>query len=607
MKKVEIIKGTGKPSGKNQQGGDGKKRIAPYCRVSTDHEEQLSSYKSQVQYYTEYVNSKSDWTLVDIYADEAITGTQVKNRVDFQRLITDCKDGKIDMVITKTISRFARNTLDTLKYVRMLKELGVAVFFEEENINTLTMDGELLLVILSSVAQQEVENISANVKKGLQMKMRRGELVGSPNCLGYDYDPETKAISVNEEEAVTVRYIFRRYCEGVGAYTIRAELEKLGYKTKRGNSHWSDHAIICVIKNEKYIGDLRQGKYYTTDPLTKKRTENFGENDTFYVRDHHEPIISQKVFDEAQSILARRQGERKGTRIPYSRKYAFSSMLECGFCGTSLSRYVEHTKTKYEKVVWGCMSKRKGFSRNPCTDSKMIAESIIEQAFMESYRRLCGESNSVMEELLRDIEKSLGKIDPTAKVEKIDKEISKLTQKRKKLIDVYLEDKLDRESYDDKNFELSSKIAELQEQRDTLLKSADNSPSVKMRIEAMRKVLEQRDDLTEFDRTVFESIVEKVIVGGVDADGNKDPFLLTFIYKTGGSDEFDCKPLLPKRKGGGKKKTETTAVSGVSESEGVLSDFHYNDIHHLCRYKTILIKMRLIRYQKIEAQLLKFK
>ena len=173
--------------------------------------------------------------MTEIYADEAITGTQITKREGFQRMISDCMDGKIDMVITKSISRFARNTLDTLKYVRMLKENNVAIFFEDENINTLTMDGELLLVVLSSVAQQEVENISDNVKKGLKMKMKRGELVGFQGCIGYDYDPETKSISVNPDEVEIVNYIFTRYVQGAGSFVISRELNELGYKTKLGN------------------------------------------------------------------------------------------------------------------------------------------------------------------------------------------------------------------------------------------------------------------------------------------------------------------------------------------------------------------------------------
>ena len=235
MSNVEIIKAV-----KSDRVVRGRKievlKVGAYCRVSTDSEDQLNSYKSQVAYYTDLIHSNPEWEMVDVYADEAITGTMVSKRDDFQRMINDCMTGKINLVITKSISRFARNTLDTLKYVRMLKEKNVAVMFEDEKINTLTMDGELMLVILSSVAQQEVENISANVKKGLKMKMSRGEFVGFCGCLGYDWIPETKSMVLNKKEAEIVKYIFGRYVSGVGSDTIAKELEELGHKTKRGSS-----------------------------------------------------------------------------------------------------------------------------------------------------------------------------------------------------------------------------------------------------------------------------------------------------------------------------------------------------------------------------------
>jgi hypothetical protein len=272
-------------------------------------------------------------------------------------------NGDIDMIITKSISRFARNTLDTLKYVRMLKDKGIAVFFEEENINTLTMDGELLLVILSSVAQQEVENISANVKKGLKMKMQRGELVGFQGCLGYDYHKEDKSITINEEEAEIVRYIFRRYTEGAGGSVIARELQNLGYKTKRGGTVWPETTVIGIIKNEKYKGDVLLGKTFTLDPISKRRLDNFGEEDQFYIHEHHEPIISEEMFEKAQEILKRRAKPRRigadGKREKFSRKYSFSCMLECGFCGSTLTRRNWHSGSEYNKVIWQCVTATK--------------------------------------------------------------------------------------------------------------------------------------------------------------------------------------------------------------------------------------------------------
>ena len=250
-------------------------RVAAYCRVSTDDEDQIKSYNSMIQYYTDLIQSNKQWIFAGVYADKAITGTKVDKRESFQRLIQDCLTGKIDMVIAKSLPRFARNTLDTLKYVRMLKERNIAVYFEVEKINTLK-DGEFLMTILSSVAQQEVENTSAYVKKGLKMKMKRGELVGFQGCLGYDYDVNTKTLSINEEGAEIVRYIFSRYVAGAGSTMIARELNEQGMMTVRGN-RWTTSSVMGIINNEKYKGDILLGKTFTVDPLSKRRLENLGE------------------------------------------------------------------------------------------------------------------------------------------------------------------------------------------------------------------------------------------------------------------------------------------------------------------------------------------
>ena len=302
------------------------KRVAAYCRVSSDSDDQKNSYESQVRHYKDYISQRSDWELADIYADEGISGTQVGKRQDFQRLINDCVNGEIDYIVTKAIARFARNTLDTLKYVRMLKDMQIGVYFEEENIDTLTMDGELLLTILSSVAQQEVENTSAHVKKGLKMKMQRGELIGFQGCLGYDYDVETKQLSINKKEAKIVRYIFERYLEGIGGRAIARELDELGYKSPRGLDHWNDTTVLGIIKNEKYKGDILMGKTFTVDPISKRRLSNFGEEDKYYIKDNHEPIISKEDFEKAQAIRLRRAGNKKTAKKENAKRERYSKM-----------------------------------------------------------------------------------------------------------------------------------------------------------------------------------------------------------------------------------------------------------------------------------------
>lgn len=548
---VEIIKAKNSLSDRTRGKVIDRQRVAAYCRVSTDSEDQLNSYKSQVQYYTSLIKKKSDWIFAGIYADEAITGTQVTKREDFQRLINDCVNGEIDMVITKSISRFARNTLDTLKYVRLLKEQNIAVFFEDEKINTLTMDGELLLVVLSSVAQQEVENISANVKKGLKMKMQRGELVGFQGCLGYDYNKEDKSITINEEEAEIVRYIFNRYIEGDGGMVISRELRNLGYKTKRGGTSWPETTIIGIIKNEKYKGDILMGKTFTVDPISKRRLDNFGEEDRFYIRDHHEPIISEEVFEKAQEILQRRSKARglreDGKREIFSRQYAFSCLLECGFCGSTLSRRSWHSGTQYNKIIWQCVtSTKKG--KKFCPDSKGIAESTIEQAFIESYRLLCANDKDVLDEFLKRTEETLCDSNAAKQLVKVERELQSIEMKRSKLVDMRLDEEIDKNTYDAKSAELATKAAQLEAERQSLQETEKTEKDVKRRITVFRKTLEQHNVLETFDRYVFESIIEKVIVGGYDENGEKDPAMLTFIYKTGLKNSMDSRSFRKPRK-----------------------------------------------------------
>jgi len=536
MHEVEVIKANRKISDRTAGKISDILRVAPYARVSTDSEEQLNSYKSQVTYYKDLVEKRMDWVLVDIYADEAITGTQVTKRENFQRMINDCMDGKIDMIVTKSISRFARNTLDTLKYVRMLKERNIAVFFEDENINTMTMDGELLLVILSSVAQQEVENISANVKKGLKMKMKRGELVGFQSCLGYDYDPTDKSISINEAEAIVVRYIFERYIDGAGAYVIAKELTKLGYKTKYGNTEWHDTAVLGIIKNEKYKGDVLQGKTFTVDPISKRRLDNHGEEDQFYVKNHHEPIVSEEVFEKAQTILSRRgtnrRGVEKGKREKYSRKFAFSSKLECAFCGSNLSRRNWHSGSIHEKVIWQCVTATKK-GKKYCPHSKALEETLIEDAFVESYKLLCYNNSDALDELVKRMETILSGNDFQKRLTKIENEIHALEQKRNRLIDMRLEETIDKAAYEKKYEEFESILGDLSIEKEQLEQSSKEEIDLEKRIEHFRKVLEKNEVLTAFDRCVFESIVEKVIIGEIDEDENPNPYKLTFVYKTG--------------------------------------------------------------------------
>ncbi|MBQ6105324.1 MAG: recombinase family protein [Lachnospiraceae bacterium] len=552
---VEVIKANNNFDDSSSVNRKERLRVAAYCRVSTSDEEQAKSYDSMVKYYTDLIKKNPDWAFVDVYADKASTGTKAETREDFQRLIADCLAGKIDMVIAKSLSRFARNTLDTLKYVRMLRERQIAIYFEVEKINTIK-DGEFLLTILSSVAQQEVENTSAYVKKGLKMKMQRGELVGFQGCLGYDYDPETKTLSINEDEAETVRYIFDRYTVGAGCSMISRELNEKGIMTIRGNP-WTSSSVLGIINNEKYTGDILLGKTFTVDPISKRRLENLGEEDRFFIKNHHAPIISHEIFEKAQEIRKRRgvgltRGVSPGKREKFSRQFAFSCMLECGFCGKNLSRRRWHSSSIYKKTIWQCVASTKGGKRL-CPDSKGIPEQVIEEAFVESYRLLSSDNQDVMKEFLKRIEETLGDKTVQLNYDKACRNKKEYAEKRKKLLEKYVDGSVEKDIYELTDKDYQKRISEAVAQIEYFGNLLQDNKNLSRRIEEFERVLEKNQVLEQFDRSVFESMIEKVIVGGIDDEGKKDPYKITFIYKNGFRDSMGqtkSKYGLSKKSGG---------------------------------------------------------
>lgn len=531
-KQVKVIKA--KESDRNLSATAETLRVAAYARVSTDHEEQLESFKSQITYFTEKINSNPAWTLVDIYADKAISGTGVEKREDFNRLITDCMAGKIDLVLTKSLSRFSRNTVDTLKYIRLLKERGVAINFEQEGINTADSTGELLITVLSAVSQQFVENLSESVKLGLRAKMLRGELVGDHEAIGYD-KVEGKLV-VNEKEADIVRYIFRRYLEGAGGRVIARELEALGYKTKRGNITWSESTVLDIIKNEKYVGDLVQGKTLTVDPITHRRIDNRGEGDLFYLENAHPAIVSKETFEKAQEILKRRNEWRvkptakNGNK--YSRKHAFSCMIKCGFCGRNLTRRSLHSGTPHQKWVWQCSSYTKK-GKQYCPECKAIDESIIEGAFVQGYNLLAGDNSDVLSEFLNRLENSLFTAGSAKRLEKITKQIKSYEARRQKLLDLLLDGTISQSDYAEKKEEIEVDLKPLYDEQKVLQEADNDEQRLKRQLKECKEVLQSNPILKEFDRRVFEAVIDHVVVGERMEDGTVDPRKIMFIYKAG--------------------------------------------------------------------------
>ena len=538
MKQVQVLEATkAAPNSKGRRTAGiqiERIRVAAYCRVSTDGDEQLGSFESQKAYYEQKIKQNKEWVSAGIFADEAITGTKVDKREGFQEMIRKCQNGEIDMILTKSISRFSRNTQDIIKYVRMLRDRNIAIVFEKENINTLDMNGEMLLTILSSLSQGEVESLSENVKMGLKMKMKRGELVGFNGCLGYDYHPDTKSITVNEQEAETVRFIYDMYQQGYGSSTIAKRLTEMGVKNKRGTVEWHDHGVMGIIKNEKYKGDILLGKTFTVDPISKRRLANMGEEDRYYIRDHHEPIVSREVWDKADEIRLKRVKprlmENTGNRERYTRQFTFSSMLECGYCDHKLSRRTRHQTTTTKKPVWQCMNAIKN-GISSCPNCKAIDEVIVENAFVDAFQLLADNFDDVFDSVLNTIEDVLKDDTELKRVKQLEKDINSIETKKSRLTDLLIDGKIEQEDYDEKKLSFQRKLHQMTEEKAYLEENIGQQKNVSKRMDQLRKTLENEDILDEFDRIVFESIVEKVIVGGYDENGNLSPYKLTFVLK----------------------------------------------------------------------------
>jgi len=364
--------------------------MAAYCRVSTDNEEQLLSYENQVRYYTEYINNSPLYTMAGIYADEGISATNTKKRENFNRMIKDCRDGKIDMIITKSISRFARNTLDCLNFVRELKELGVGVIFEKEAINTLDAKGEVLLTILSSLAQDESRSISENSTWGIRRRFENGQFkMSTKRFLGYDTD-ENGNLIINREQAKIVERIYDEYLSGKTVDHIKRILEREEVKNWNGTTKWHAKTIQSMLQNEKYKGDAILQKSYTVDFLTKKRAKNEGHIQQYYIEENHEAIIDPLIWEAVQLEYDRRSNyiEEHGTNS-YSHnpeRNFFAGKVVCGICNQAFTRKGWKSKNSYRKV-WQCQERYKVKGVQGCTN-RHIDEAILIDTFILSWNAL---------------------------------------------------------------------------------------------------------------------------------------------------------------------------------------------------------------------------
>lgn len=377
-----------------------KRRVAAYARVSTDKDEQLSSYESQVDYYTRYIQGRDDWELAGVYTDEGITGTSTKRREGFKSMVAAALAGSIDLIVTKSVSRFARNTVDSLTTIRELKDAGVEVYFEKENIWTFDGKGELLITIMSSLAQEESRSISENSKWGKHKLLAEGRVwVPFSRLLGYKEGPDG-GLAVDPDQAKVVRRIFSLFLGGKTLGEIARILNEDGVPTPCGGREWRWGNIDGILRNEKYKGDALLQKTFIPDFLTKKQVKNTGQVPQYYVRDNHEAIIDRATFDAVQAELERRKraGAKRGGSGPFSNK------VRCGVCGAWYGRKVWHSTSSNRRYVYQCNAKYR--SKPPCP-STHVSQEQLEEAFasvmervLSSKRKICASTRKAIETAL---------------------------------------------------------------------------------------------------------------------------------------------------------------------------------------------------------------
>lgn len=495
-------------------------RVAPYCRVSTDKDEQLSSYEAQIEYYTEKIDSNQDWTMVRLYADEGKTGTSTKKRKEFLQMIRDCEKGKIDLVITKSVSRFGRNTLDGLNYVRRLKRLGVGVYFEKENVNTLYMDNEMILTFFFSQAQAESESLSGSVKWGHRKNFKDGKVYYQfDSFLGYRKGPDGQP-EIDEEQAAVVRRIFARYLMGHSTCRICKDLMADGVKTARGKTTWHDSVIQSMLRNEKYIGDALLQKTYMADLFTHQQKKNIGELPKYYVHECHPAIIDRETFQKVQEELARRAGLKKTsskTRTElgkYSGRYALNEILVCGECGSPYRRrlWMPNGEKRY---VWRCLNRlEKG--RRVCKDSPTLEEPALHAAILSAMNEMF-QMRTAKQTLRDSIQAALaGSSDPLT-LPAVENQIRALQERQLELFQLAVGAGADCVEYDEEIRQINMAKTRLMAKKAELERQGQTAAEFDRRMEQIEHELEQTSAaLTNFDEVTVRQLISSIKVLGRD-------------------------------------------------------------------------------------------
>ena len=494
-------------------------RVAAYCRVSTEEEEQQSSYEAQCTYYTDKIMTNPEWTMAGIFADEGISGTSTKNRDDFNRMIRRCRQKKIDLILTKSISRFARNTLDSLKYIRALKGMGIGIIFEKENINTLETDTELIITFMSAFAQSESESISANVRWGKRQAMKEGKAsVNFKKLYGYYLDDEGNP-QVNSDQAEAIRSIYDQYLQGASLRMIKLSLEGKAVPNPAGGAKWDISQIRSILGNEKYCGDVLMQKTFTQDCINKKVIKNTGQLPMYLIQNNHPAIVSREIYQAVQAEKTRRSASASPSkkmsstgRSCYASKFALSERLVCGECGT-LYRRCTWKRNGKTRIVWRCVS-RLDYGAKYCHQSPTMDEEPLQWAIMtainsvmDSKETICRQiTEAAVEEtgILPDSTMTLGEIN--RRLEELEAEFNILLQQP------------DSAAKNAVRFgSIANEMASLKEQREKIAARLRKDQTVQLHVHSMEAALDgMSHHMQQWDEEMIRQLVHTVKVISVD-------------------------------------------------------------------------------------------
>lgn len=494
-------------------------RMAAYCRVSTDSAEQKTSYETQKQVYTDMIAKRKDWEMVGIYADEGISGTRADKRPEFNRMIKDCLSGKIDYIITKSVSRFARNTVECLEYVRMLKARNIGILFEEQNIDTLKCDSELYLVIYAGFAQSESESMSKNITWAFRKNFEEGKVViNYKRMIGYRKGEDGKP-EIVPEEAEIVRNIFDWFLSGKTPREIVDMLLADGIQTKCGKIKWQVSSILRILKNEKFCGDAILQKTVTLDCISKTHKKNTGEAPMYYVHNNHDPIVSRETFNKAQEELLRRNALKPATTSTVSAqgrysRYALTEILHCDECGSRYKRCT-WTASGEKQIVWRCIN-RLQHGKKYCSKSPTVKEDVLHSAIVRAINRFNQENETTYRLLMKaSLSDALGIGGSNEEMELLTRRIDTLNAKMMKLINDAVSEGRSIDDNEGEFKEISDEIAQLNSRVSAIKELIANDESVKDRLESINaKVEELKDGITEYDDTIVRQMIECIKVYG---------------------------------------------------------------------------------------------